>query len=238
MKKGIYLFSWIFSFMMFMPGVQAQFMSVGTSMEDVAEVNPSVAQAVALPDFSNNEVTARGREGFVVKIYNDSYVILHLNAKGNVTEYFLLQHVPSTVDFGKISSVTYRQSSDVIVAAADGKFYQFHINDSNLQPGSNYNKFSVAGIANFKVMSPDGYPLEKLAGHFSNLIGVGGTSGDVGCDEKCLSGGCGASSCSRTSETSITGFSCSVDCNAGYFACCRDTVFYGCSCIRDTCCKK
>lgn len=236
MKKGIYLFSWIFSLMMFMPGVQAQFRLISTSLEDVAEATTSLSQTHDLPDMAYHEVVAQGREEFVVKIYNDNYVILHLNAKGNVTEYFLLQHVPSAINFGKVSSATYRQSSDIIIATADGKFYQFYINDSNLQPGSNYNKLSVAGIANFKILSDDGYPFDKLAGHFSNGMGATGTGEDVGCGSQCASGGCGAKSCNRSID--ILGLSCSVDCNAGYFACCGDLVLFGCKCIRDTCCTK
>jgi hypothetical protein len=238
MKKGIYLFSWIFSLMMFMPGVQAQFRLVSTSLEDVAEATASLSQSHDLPDMAYHEVVAQGREEFVVKIYNDNYVILHLNAKGNVTEYFLLQHVPSTINFGKVSSATYRQSSDIIIATADGKFYQFYINDSNLQPGSNYNKLSVAGIANFKILSDDGYPFDKLAGHFSNEMGATGGSEIAGCDSKCLSGGCGSKSCDRSIDTNIVSLSCSVDCNTGYFACCGDVALYGCKCIKDSCCPK
>lgn len=234
MKKVFLISLGLIFQLMCLPLVQAQVRSLETPSNALADATPKAA--ATMPDLfvADESANDAAQEEYVVKTVRNNYIILHLNAKGNVSEYFLVQVVPSAVSFSPIKSVTYRESSDITVSFTNGKYYQFYINDSNLNAGANYSKASVAGIANFQILSPEGYPVDKLAGSYDNIVG---SDPGTDCDKRCNTGGCGTSSCEKSFNVMGLDLNCKVTCNAGYFACCGDTIGAGCHCVKDTCCK-
>lgn len=173
-------------------------------------------QEILIDSYDHNEIVEkRGSNSFYTETYGNDLYIFHENSIGNISEYLLIQGTndkpEEVVDFflssyGEIATIVSLNGSVTYTTI-----------------GSSTN--SVFGIAHFFTENVKGVSKELI------LSKIGG-GGKPGCDDHCLSGGCGATDCQRT----IWKMTCSVTCNSGYFACCGDMVTDECQCIENACC--
>jgi hypothetical protein len=133
------------------------------------------------------------------------------------------------------------ESNKFILHLSDVDIGAFSSNSSNTEL---YEGFGLAEIAvrNYNMPltfeSADSIIIEYIAGSGGGnsgeilagnggITGGGGTAPSPSCSN-CAAGGPGASSCSKSGEIAGMDYSCSITCNAGYYACCAACTWCKC----------
>ena len=171
-----------------------------------------------------SSIDATPQYTYVKEVHGNNIVVFSMLPNGNVKEYVLVQGV----------SKTFGDDIKDIMFSADKKSVTFKLSDDSMITFSiNNSEDGVIGIAHGVCTNPGGIQRSKILQ--TDIAAIGSADpASADCDSNCLSGGCGASSCSHK----ILKLECNVTCNSGYFACCADiSLEKGCHCVPDNCCN-
>ena len=153
-------------------------------------------------------------------------ILIDVKDNDSFKEYFLFQYTDCDFSMLKASKnlTLIRSTKDEIVVEGDDKIFELRIEGIP----NNFNTFKGYGLSrkngNFKLYK------NSNATQVRDLIL---SDNQVFKKMDCHSGGKGASECSATpSSLNVGAASCSVKCNAGYYACCDDSVGE-CKCIGE-----
>lgn len=156
--------------------------------------------------------------------YDDNLFIFRPNDNGKIIEYVLIQGLKGT-PVGITDFFVSEDGREATIVKNDDNTWVYSIDDELV---------NINGIGHFICSDPEGVDRDDILqdvddGYFAEF---GGGGNKKNCDKECLSGGCGASSCSRT----VSIVSCSITCDSEYFACCADLATAGCHCKIKKCC--
>jgi len=170
------------------------------------------------PDNSKLLLDADGRsiESYSTSLQGQNLFIFKVNNSGNVEKSLLIQGINVNIE-EKVSGFRLLESGKKAQIYTESKTIEYNLD-------SEVNGSLIYGISLLQNLNNVELTIQTILSNFNDP--------KKGCADTCISGGCGATSCSRE----VWEAGCSVSCGSGYFACCGDLLSQQCGCKKDACC--